>query len=259
MSVRLVLFDLVGTLLDEESDYEALDGIMAETVDRFRLTNDPEELSGEFTLAFMEVLRGEPEEDDEPATFIPFQEAAKEVWSGLLVHHGIVPTEKDIAWFWDTYLDIQRRTWRAYPEVVDTLKELQSDNVLIGIVTDADRYMLEDVIPAVGIEPYIDLAVSAEEAGHAKPHPALFRLALERTGIPASEVVMVGDSYERDVEGARGAGILRTVLVDRHGARTVAGPVVRDLRPVPRVVHQAGNGHETHSGRTQVTERTRAG
>ena len=46
--------------------------------------------------------------------------------------------------------------------------------------------------------------------------PALFRLAIERAGATALDTVMIGDSYERDVLGARGAGIARAVLVDRH-------------------------------------------
>ena len=45
---------------------------------------------------------------------------------------------------------------------------------------------------------------------------------------------MIGDSYERDVLGARAAGVMRAVLVDRHKARTVDDvPVVSTLDTLP--------------------------
>jgi HAD superfamily hydrolase (TIGR01450 family) len=44
-----------------------------------------------------------------------------------------------------------------------------------------------------------------------KPEPPLFEMALARLGMPASEAVMVGDSVESDVRGARMVG-MRAVL-----------------------------------------------
>lgn len=44
-----------------------------------------------------------------------------------------------------------------------------------------------------------------------KPETALFRIALERLGLPAAEVAMVGDSVPSDIRGGRAVG-MRTVL-----------------------------------------------
>jgi putative hydrolase of the HAD superfamily len=49
--------------------------------------------------------------------------------------------------------------------------------------------------------------------GVAKPDPAIFRLALDRLGVPASAAVMVGDVPSIDIDGARAAGV-RAVLID---------------------------------------------
>ncbi len=40
-----------------------------------------------------------------------------------------------------------------------------------------------------------------------KPHGAFFRLALDDLGLPASEVLMVGDDLEADIGGAKDAGL----------------------------------------------------
>jgi putative hydrolase of the HAD superfamily len=47
-----------------------------------------------------------------------------------------------------------------------------------------------------------------------KPHPTIFEAALDRLDVHAGEAVMVGDSLEEDVEGARALG-MRAILVDR--------------------------------------------
>ncbi len=45
-----------------------------------------------------------------------------------------------------------------------------------------------------------------------KPSPLMFKTALERAGVRASDAVMVGDQLDTDIEGAAGAGI-ESVLV----------------------------------------------
>jgi FMN phosphatase YigB (HAD superfamily) len=44
-----------------------------------------------------------------------------------------------------------------------------------------------------------------------KPEPHLFRVALDRMGLPPQAVAMLGDSLATDIAGGRRAG-LRTVL-----------------------------------------------
>ena len=49
-----------------------------------------------------------------------------------------------------------------------------------------------------------------------KPEPPLFRIALERMGLPAAAAAMVGDSVPSDIRGARAVG-MRTVLYAPDG------------------------------------------
>ncbi|MGA9839606.1 MAG: HAD family hydrolase [Thermoplasmata archaeon] len=49
--------------------------------------------------------------------------------------------------------------------------------------------------------------VASADVGACKPDPRIFAEAVRRSGVPASEVLHVGDSWIWDVEGARGCGM----------------------------------------------------
>ena len=68
--------------------------------------------------------------------------------------------------------------------------------------------------------------------GKTKPHPAIFQAALDELGVSAEEAVMVGDSPEDDVEGARALG-MRAFLVDRDDRFPDADDRLPDLRALP--------------------------
>jgi FMN phosphatase YigB (HAD superfamily) len=49
--------------------------------------------------------------------------------------------------------------------------------------------------------------VSSHSVGWQKPHAAIFRRALELSGVPPSDAVMVGDRMVQDVWGAKRLGM----------------------------------------------------
>jgi len=49
--------------------------------------------------------------------------------------------------------------------------------------------------------------VLSEEVGCQKPNPRIFQIALERNGLRPEEVLMIGDSWSSDIQGAAAAGI----------------------------------------------------
>lgn len=234
----LLLFDLVGTLVDEESDYEALDFAMSEARERFGLVDGARELSGDFSLALMEILRAEGGSEGEtgggPAEFVPFEQAAKEIFAAVLEVRGVDAAEEDVEWFWRTFVRTQREVVRLHDDAKRCLEWARDAGFRVWLVTDADVYFVRDVLPGKGLDGLYEGCVTASEAGDPKPDPKIFLAALERAGVAPHHAVMIGDSYERDVEGARAAGIERAVLVDRHKARTVKDvPVVSTLMALP--------------------------
>jgi FMN phosphatase YigB (HAD superfamily) len=66
----------------------------------------------------------------------------------------------------------------------------------------------------VGADKYFDFFHSARELGVNKPDPEFFRKVAEKAGFKPFRCIMIGDSYERDIMGAKKSG-MRTIWI-RH-------------------------------------------
>ncbi|HTX27027.1 MAG TPA: HAD family hydrolase [Streptosporangiaceae bacterium] len=110
----------------------------------------------------------------------------------------------------------------------DGMRALAALGLPMGIVSNSDGTVQAELrrlgvcyapggqdadVPGVKVGIVVDSAV----AGVAKPDPAIFRIALDALGVPASRTVLhVGDSVRYDVAGAVAAG-LQAVHLDPHG------------------------------------------
>jgi putative hydrolase of the HAD superfamily len=121
-------------------------------------------------------------------------------------------------------------SYALFADVVPVLRTLHGRGLTLGVISDWG-VALGSILNEHGLNRYFDFAVVSAATRHAKPHPRLFELALERAGAIADYAVHVGDSYTQDVLGARSVGIA-PVLIDRAGRVDTARvdvPVVRDL------------------------------
>jgi len=58
-----------------------------------------------------------------------------------------------------------------------------------------------------GIAKYFDTITTSEEAGAKKPHHSIFKLAMAKASVLPHKSIMVGDSLEADIFGARAVGM----------------------------------------------------
>jgi putative hydrolase of the HAD superfamily len=80
----------------------------------------------------------------------------------------------------------------------------------------------------------VGVVVDSAVVGVAKPDPAIFGIALEALGVPASGTVLhVGDSLRYDVAGALAAG-LEPVHLDPHAGRASPAPLNTAAALTPR-------------------------
>lgn len=92
----------------------------------------------------------------------------------------------------------------------------------------AEAMKVNDICPA-GI-------ITADMVRAYKPHPTLFKKALDVCGYTADEIIHIGDSIASDVNGAKAVGI-KPVLLDREGKMgTLDIPVVRSLLDVLEII-----------------------
>ncbi len=101
-----------------------------------------------------------------------------------------------------------------YKDVLPALDALKKRGLAVGLISNIERDMSQS-LGELGLTPRLDVVVTSVDAGANKPQPEIFRYALRRTGLQPAEALYVGDQYQVDVLGARGAG-LQGILLDRH-------------------------------------------
>jgi HAD superfamily hydrolase (TIGR01549 family) len=119
--------------------------------------------------------------------------------------------------------------FELYEDALPVLEELRRADLRLGLVSNGIRDLREFVAHH---RLDVDAVVGSRAHGFVKPHPTIFQAALEQLGVDAAETVMVGDSLEEDVEGARALG-MRAILVDREERHPDVEERLTDLYGLP--------------------------
>jgi putative hydrolase of the HAD superfamily len=107
-----------------------------------------------------------------------------------------------------------------------------------GVISNADG-KIEDVLQRCGIASCFRTITDSGLVGYEKPHPEIFRLALNSMNASPAESLYVGDVYSVDYLGATGAGML-AALMDVAGAYRDRGvPRLEDLVELQMVLEEA--------------------
>ena len=78
----------------------------------------------------------------------------------------------------------------------------------IGVLTDYETEFQIIKLEKLELLEYIDIIITSEEVGIEKPSIHMFQTILRKMNLLASEVIMIGDSYEKDIQGAINMDIL---------------------------------------------------
>lgn len=89
-----------------------------------------------------------------------------------------------------------------------------------------------------GIRGYFTHLFTHRELGAAKPDVRFFTEAARRAGASPEECVMVGNDLERDIRGARRAGMKTVWLAPAGGADGEADVVIRSMRELPEAIRR---------------------
>lgn len=116
--------------------------------------------------------------------------------------------------------------WRAAPGAAIFLRELRANGIPIAALSNTLQPMAFEVLESAGLDGpegiTVDQVFDSSVVGIAKPDPRLFHTAFNRLGVPADEILHIGDSLDDDVEGAFGAGAVG-VHMQPFGPCGVAG------------------------------------
>lgn len=247
MKVRAVIFDLDETLIEEETSNDASAMAAGEIalarhgVDRVALLTALRKRSRELFLAgpmidycrdigisAREALWGSFIGDDSSLVQLRQWMPAYRLrsWAAALAELGIddQALAAELAEFFANDRSRRHVVFAESEQVLHLLKK----NFRLGLITNGAPDIQGTKIDGSNLASFFDTIIISGEHGFGKPDLRIFQLALQRLKVAAHEAVMIGDSINRDVGGARDAGI-RSIWINRY-KRTIA-----DSQPVPDI------------------------
>lgn len=93
----------------------------------------------------------------------------------------------------------------VFPGTFEILDYLQP-NYRLHIITNGFEEIQEKKMKSSKIRDYFEVIVNSEMAGVKKPNPKIFRLALDEAKVKPKNALMIGDSLEADIIGAKNLG-----------------------------------------------------
>ncbi|RAQ95834.1 hypothetical protein A4R35_09825 [Thermogemmatispora tikiterensis] len=93
------------------------------------------------------------------------------------------------------------------PHALEVLQICRQRSLALALVTNGNATYQRRKIMHHGLASWFDTLLIEEEVGFAKPDARIFRLALERLHLRASEAWMIGDDLTCDITGAQQVGL----------------------------------------------------
>lgn len=128
------------------------------------------------------------------------------------------------------------RNFRLMPGAMQLVEHLSRRGLCVAVVSNWSE-ALPGLLEGLGLGPYLRFSVVSSLEGCEKPEREIFERALERAGADPSATLHAGNDVERDVRGARAAGIL-PVLVSRVVPTSESCERVDDLAGLERLIQE---------------------
>jgi len=136
----------------------------------------------------------------------------QQVFEATLRSQELEPDDEAAAELAATFAAQRRRLQRLMPDAREVLTRLAA-RYRVGLLTNGAPDLQREKLQNSGLAPLFHAVAVSGEHDIGKPKPEIFhRLLAELGDIPASDAVMIGNSLERDIQGARNAGIISVWL-----------------------------------------------
>ncbi len=119
----------------------------------------------------------------------------------------------ELTWLW--YQPLSEKA-DIEPGTREMLVELRDQGLRLGVVSNTfvpgevlDRHLAQE-----GMLDLLPVRIYSCDVGFRKPHPKIFRKALDETGLEAGRTLFVGDSPRADVYGATRSGLISVLKVN---------------------------------------------
>ena len=178
--VRLVVFDLDGTLVDSRRD-------LADSANALLAAYDAPPLPDDAVVAMV-------------------GEGARTLVARVLDAAGVTTdVDRALAGFLAHYDRRLTNHTQLYPGVTDTLERLSARGVAMGVVTNKPQRPTDRLLDHFGLTRSFVEVIGGDTIHGRKPDPTGLRAVMHTAGVEACDTLMVGDSWV-DIETARRAG-----------------------------------------------------
>ncbi len=216
MSIKGILFDLYGTLIDIETD-ESMEEIYR-GIAHFLTYQGIYVHRGEVRDLYYRIMKEQKEQSTEEHPEID----VVSIWDAFLRQQGMVSAvaRKHLATtLAQLYRGISRKRLQLYPSVKVVLDELKPTYAL-ALISDAQPCYALPEIRAVSLGGYFDPIIISADYGFRKPDPRIIQEALQRMSLLPEEVLCVGNDMHRDIYGANRLGIKTILFLSNQGVQS---------------------------------------
>jgi putative hydrolase of the HAD superfamily len=220
MTIKSVLFDLDGTLLDRDKSIDRFIDIQYDRLNCY-LNHTPKV---DYATKFIELdSNGHVWKD--------------EVYRNLVVEFNIEGiTWQDLLADYETQFQLHCVPFPWLIELLDTLKQ---QGYSLGIISNGRGEFQNRAISGLGIRDYFDAILISEIEGVRKPESAIFQRGIDRLGSSAQNSVFVGDNPTADIDGAKQAGMQAIWKRNPHWLEAKqADAVINELNEIPALLER---------------------
>lgn len=225
--IRAVLFDAVGTLIYPDPPVVE---VYFDAGRKFGSKLEREDIAGRFQLAF----HAEDQADRFPSRSTTdgptlqrrptSEKRERQRWRRIVesVFSDVTSDDDQLfATLWEHFAISSN--WRAFADVPTTMTRLEQQGLVVGIASNFDRRLMRI---SEGLPPLAACTnvFCSSLIGYPKPSPEFFRAVEHELKLSPGEILLVGDDWENDHEGATAAG-WKAIHLDRSSARDDATSV----------------------------------
>lgn len=229
--LKAILFDLDDTLIDWgkfNGDWSQLERRHIEGVHQYITANiqpigDIKPFQKEYMRRTRKMWNDARHTLDAPNVEIVLRETA--------IHFGISEDKLKSKDYLKAYNWAASELVTVFPDVIEGLTRLTDAGLKLGLITNAYQPMwMRDIeMKAHGLLRFFPTCrYSAADVGKLKPHPKIFKTALDCLGIDANEAIFIGDNPTADIAGSQSAGMKAILRIKKPAKRLLSGLVVPD-------------------------------
>ncbi len=98
---------------------------------------------------------------------------------------------------------------KAFPKTRELLEKMRENRLKLVVASSAEAEMLETLLDIARVADLVESKTSSDDAENSKPEPDIVKAALDRLGMGANEVLMLGDTpYDIEAAGKLGIGVI---------------------------------------------------